>query len=116
MRSGFRIHFALALALLLVVTGQALAMARGTAGAGGQIVLCAGTGPVIVYLDEDGQPTRPPHFCPDFALHVIADAVLPPEMAVPAKLRPAPAPPRQAQITVPRLALSPNARGPPRPV
>ncbi|MFC6686432.1 hypothetical protein [Jhaorihella thermophila] len=116
MRPSFRIHFALALALLLVVTGQALAMARGNAGAAGQIVLCTGTGPVIVFVDEDGQPIQPPHYCPDFALHLIGDAMLPPETAVPAQLRPAPMPPEPARFAVPRPLPAPNARGPPRPV
>ena len=73
----FRIHAAIVLTVLLILTGQGLAMARGSAGPVGQTVLCAGSGPVIVYLDADGNPTGPPHFCPDFALHVMAVALLP---------------------------------------
>ena len=59
------------LGLLIVVTGQAAAVAHAAPGPMGQIELCTGAGPVMVYLDEDGQPTGPPVYCPDFALSLI---------------------------------------------
>lgn len=83
-----------ALSLLLVLTGQGLAMSRGMDNAVGQMVLCTGTGPVVVYMDENGQPTAPPHYCPDYAISLlgavaVAQPVLPaaPEQAQPAPLR-----------------------------
>lgn len=68
MRDFPRYCAALALILLLVVTGQGLAVARGTPVAAGQITLCTGSGPVMVFVDDKGQPTAPPHYCPDGAL------------------------------------------------
>jgi hypothetical protein len=55
----------LCLCLLLVLTGQQLALARG-AGAGQMAVLCAADGLVTVTIDPvTGAPTGPAHYCPD---------------------------------------------------
>lgn len=113
MFSRIRIHVAVVLALLLVVTGQALAMARASTGPAGQVVICAGSGPVVVYLDEDGVPTGPPHVCPDFALHIIGDVVMPPETMVPVRHPVLPARPGASAISAPRFAVAANARAPP---
>lgn len=59
------------LALMLALTSQSMAVARGASAATGQMVLCTGTGPVAVYMDADGQPTSAPHICPDSALNVV---------------------------------------------
>lgn len=84
----------LVLSLLVVLTGQGVAASRGMDRAVGHMVLCTGTGPVVVYVDAEGQPTRAPHFCPDYALTLLgaialADPVLPtaPEHTHPAPLR-----------------------------
>ncbi len=61
---------------LLVLTGSALAMARGAGHVAGQMVICTGTGPVMVYLGELGQPTDPPVYCPDAVVSMIEDAVV----------------------------------------
>ncbi|SEQ12101.1 hypothetical protein [Thalassovita taeanensis] len=63
-----RPFLALTLALMLALTGQAMAVARGMPPAAGGMVLCTGTGPVSVLVDADGQPVGPPHICPDCAL------------------------------------------------
>ena len=62
---------ALALAFLLVVTAQSMAVARGMPGAAGSVVLCTGTGPVTILTDAEGQPIGPAHICPDCALALI---------------------------------------------
>lgn len=67
MTDFLRTCLALTLALLLGVTAQGAAVARGMPGASGQMELCTGTGPVMVYIDENGKPTAPPHLCPKFA-------------------------------------------------
>lgn len=75
-----RIWNALLLSLLLAVTGQALAVARGAPLPAGQVQLCTGSGPVMVFLDKDGQPVKPPHFCPQGVLsllNAVALAALP---------------------------------------
>lgn len=62
-------HVLIALvALSFVISGQAIAQAKGASPATGQMVLCTGTGPVVIYTDAEGQPTAPPHICPDCAL------------------------------------------------
>ncbi len=61
----------LALALVLALTSQSMAVARGASAATGHMVLCTGTGPVAVYTDAQGQPTSAPHICPDSALNVL---------------------------------------------
>ena len=69
LRAGLNRLAGFLIVLLLVLTGQSLALVRGQAAPMGQAVICTGTGPVIVYLDENGQPTGPPRYCPDFAMH-----------------------------------------------
>ncbi len=64
---------AVLLALVLGLTSQSMAVARGASAATGQMVLCTGTGPVAVYLDAEGQPTAAPHICPDAALNILVD-------------------------------------------
>ncbi|MBQ0749933.1 MAG: hypothetical protein KBT70_07000 [Roseovarius sp.] len=56
---------ALGLCLVLALTSQSLAVARGAAQPVGQIVLCTGTGPVTVTVDAEGQPVAAPYLCPD---------------------------------------------------
>ncbi|MBR9650977.1 hypothetical protein IT775_07580 [Thalassobius aquimarinus] len=67
-----RPYVALLLALMLTLTGQSMAVARGMPNAAGEIVLCAGSGPISVLVDEDGQPVGRPHICPDCALSIFA--------------------------------------------
>jgi len=75
MTSLLRTYLAISLALMLALTGQSMAVARGSTGPAGQMMLCTGTGPVAVYVDETGAPVGPPAFCPDCALtHLTAIA------------------------------------------
>ncbi|MEX0338129.1 MAG: hypothetical protein AB3N11_03725 [Arenibacterium sp.] len=58
-----------ALIALLVVTGHSMAIARGHSDAiSGTLVICSGTEVVMVHLDENGEPTEVPRFCPDGVL------------------------------------------------
>lgn len=68
---------ALILALLLAVTGQALAIARGAPLPAGLVQLCTGSGPVMVSLDRNGQPVKPPHYCPEGVLSLLQAVALP---------------------------------------
>ncbi|WP_297772364.1 hypothetical protein [uncultured Roseovarius sp.] len=56
---------ALGLCLLMALTSQSLAVARGVEQPVGQIVLCTGTGPTAVPVDRHGQPLAMPHVCPE---------------------------------------------------
>ncbi len=72
MKAVVRIYLAVTLSLVLVLTGQSLAQSRGVTMAQGQMEICTGTGPVMVYVDAEGQPTQAPHYCPDFALTLLS--------------------------------------------
>ena len=52
-----------------------MAAARGANDATGQMILCTGTGSVVVYMDESGVPTQAPHFCPDCTLNALTPAI-----------------------------------------
>ena len=66
---------ALVLALMLALTGQSMAAARGASDATGQMVLCIGTESVVVYMDEAGAPTQAPHFCPDCTMMALTPVI-----------------------------------------
>jgi hypothetical protein len=59
------------LVAVIALTAQSVAVARTMPDAAGQMVLCTGTGPLMVYFDEHGEPTAPPQLCPDYALSLI---------------------------------------------
>ncbi len=59
---------AIALALVLILTAQPMAVARGAPGIAGAVTLCTGTGPVTLLTDAEGQPLSPSHICPDCSL------------------------------------------------
>ena len=104
---------ALGLALLLVVTGQALAVARGAPLPAGQVELCTGSGPVMVLLDSHGQPIDAPHYCPEGVLALLLAVALPMPDPRPSPVSrrldaPVPAPGRPLG-----LAPAPRARAPP---
>ncbi|GAW36594.1 hypothetical protein RA2_03667 [Roseovarius sp. A-2] len=65
---------ALGLCLFLALTSVGLAVARGAAQPVGQMVLCTGEGTRTVLVDANGQPTTPPHICPECLLAFYADA------------------------------------------
>ena len=52
------------LVLVLLVAGQALAVARGQAPAATEVVLCTGFGTQVVHLDAEGNPVSTPGLCP----------------------------------------------------
>ena len=65
MKHTLRTYAALFLALALTFTAHNAAAMRTMQDASGQVVICTGTGPEIIYVDDQGQPASPPHFCPD---------------------------------------------------
>ena len=54
-------------------------MARGHAAASGTAVICGGQGLILITLDDQGQPTGAPKYCPD----AVAALWAPPLAAVP---------------------------------
>jgi len=68
----------LALALLIAVTSQQMAVARGmTHDVAGQVILCTGHGPITVTLDHQGNPMELVHICPDCALTLVQPSASP---------------------------------------
>ncbi|WP_224826440.1 hypothetical protein [Cognatishimia sp. MH4019] len=57
---------------LMVLTSASLAVARAAPDAAGQMVLCTGSGPVVMHFDENGDPVGAPHYCPDCAMTLLA--------------------------------------------
>ncbi|MEZ5887584.1 MAG: hypothetical protein R3D56_11990 [Paracoccaceae bacterium] len=64
---------ALALSLLIALTGAGIAASRGLAeGPGQTLVFCSGGGLVQIEVDAEGKPTGRSHLCPDLAAHALA--------------------------------------------
>lgn len=65
MRLRLPSYLTLLLVLAVTLTAHSAGAMRGMRDATGQMVICSGSGPVVVYVDSDGQPARAPHDCPD---------------------------------------------------
>ncbi len=76
--TSIRSFFTVTLALLVALTSQQLAVARGQPHAAGQVEICSGDGVIVVAIDKDGNPVGPAHICPDVALAFMAALDLPP--------------------------------------
>ncbi|MBA4492194.1 hypothetical protein [Paracoccus sp. S1E-3] len=78
MSAGFRLF----LILILALTSQGLASARGQPRAVSELVICAGAAVITLRVDEDGKPVKRSDFCPDMAPQLLAavgmDAPQPP--------------------------------------
>ena len=77
------------LALVMLLTSGAMAVARGQAyDVAGQIVLCSGHGIVVVLLDAEGDPVARPHLCPDCMLSSSDPGAGPLPAAAPIRVEP----------------------------
>ncbi|MEX0318596.1 MAG: hypothetical protein AB3N21_11630 [Ruegeria sp.] len=114
MQTRLRTYLALALSALLALTGQSLAASRGLDAAVGQMEICTGTGPVIIYMDAEGQPTQAPHYCPDFALTLLGAIAPDAALLPPAPETIQPTPQRTARNLISPVTLRASARAPPR--
>lgn len=104
---------ALLLALVLAVTSQSMAVARGASAATGQVVLCTGAGPVAVYTDAQGQPTSAPHICPDAAMNVLLGLNLPVGIAPWQVMQSQPGGAYHIRVVPLPVRVLPPSRGPP---
>lgn len=107
---------AIALCLLLGLTGQAMAFARAAAPADGRAVICTGSVYQSVYVDAEGQPTAPPELCAD-CLHLLA-GLLPAHapLAAPGDFGTAAAVPAPLAVHSGTSVRNTRARAPPLPV
>lgn len=101
------------MALMLVLTGQSMAIARGTPGPSGEMVLCTGTGPITVLVDENGQPVGQAHICPDCAFAFFAAHWDAPDLPPRPAARHVPLRPGTQAVLRAAQAPAPQARGPP---
>lgn len=62
----------LTLALTLALTSVAVGAVRGQADATGKMVICSSHGLVVLYTDENGDPTGAPHLCPDCVVKLLS--------------------------------------------
>ena len=72
MHDRFRILSALLMALSLAFSGIGLAQARALDPAVGQMVLCAETGPIAIFIDANGRPNASPRHCAECTLALSA--------------------------------------------
>ena len=72
MRKCLRIQYTLVMVLTIAFANVGLGQARAMAPAEDFRVLCAGNGPVMIYVDASGRPTSPPQVCADCALALSA--------------------------------------------
>lgn len=73
MKRPLRIWGGVLLALMLSFTSLGMAVARGATTPTGEAVLCTGSGPIAILIDDEGNPVGAPHICPDCALSLFAD-------------------------------------------
>lgn len=99
--------------LATLLTAGAVGAARGQAAAAGEIVICSGGAAVTVPVDADGNPTGPPHWCPDCALTLFAGLPAAPVAAVPPATVSAAPPATFRDRPWAARAAAPLARGPP---
>ena len=112
-RHPLRSVLVLLLALLLGLTSQSLATARGQTRAGEAVVICSGDSFVTIELDAQGNPVGPAHLCPDMVLAFFAAMDLPP-VVLPGRegrTERAPLPPGRAAAS--QAAPAAKARAPP---
>lgn len=66
-----RRHVAAVMAMVLVLTGHSMAIARGMTGPEGFAEYCIGESAVMVPVDAEGNPTGPAHFCPEASFSLL---------------------------------------------
>ncbi|MCH2250595.1 MAG: hypothetical protein MK042_12450 [Cognatishimia sp.] len=108
-----RSHIAFVLIFVLTLTGHSMAIARGASGPAGFMELCTGAGPVMVAIDEHGEPTGESHICPEFSLMLqnALDGDAPEAQPVAVSVTRICCPSVISLVSVSRL--SPSARAPP---
>ena len=66
-----RRYVAITMALVLVLTGHSMAIARGLTGPEGFAEYCIGESAVMVPVDAEGNPTGPAHLCPEVSFSLL---------------------------------------------
>ncbi|WP_240931831.1 hypothetical protein [Parasedimentitalea denitrificans] len=108
-----RSYLTLFLVLAVTLTAHSAGAMRGMRDATGQVVICSGTGPVVIYVDADGQPARAPGNCPDCITLGLDLSVVPEQVAL-AMPRPKGRVQLPAQVRIQsRMILNACARAPP---
>jgi len=106
-------YLTLFLILAISLTAHSAGATLGMRDATGQMVICSGSGPVVIYVDSDGQPARAPHDCPDCIAMGQEALVLPQPSPLPAPTPLRVATARDDIRTHSRMPLRATARAPP---
>ncbi|AGT09731.1 hypothetical protein [Paracoccus aminophilus] len=101
------------LILMLVLTGQTLAAARGQAQIAGEIVLCQGEVARVVTVDAEGKPVKRVTLCPDMATSLMSGLTLDAPALRRADLHRLALPDRRVWLGTGRSAPAFSARDPP---
>ena len=102
------------LALLIAVTSQQMAVARGMMmDAAGQVVLCTGQGVQTVTLDHQGDPMETVHICPDCAMTFAASLDAPIALQTPVTHMQSLGQTPVCDLQIGLVPNAANARGPP---
>jgi len=104
---------AILLVAVLVLTGHSMAIARGMPMPADQIELCTGSGPVMMPVDAEGNPTGAAHICPDFSLSLLNAVAVPEVVLVRIEGRGEKISVPQEQVLHVIRGVRPAARGPP---
>mgnify|MGYP000008375647 CR=1 FL=1 len=113
MKLHMRSYLTLILVLAVTLTAHSAGAMRGMRDATGQMVICSGTGPVVIYVDADGQPARAPGNCPDCIMLAMDLSVAPEQMPM-AMPRPKGRVQQSTQVRLSsRMVLQARARAPP---
>ena len=99
--------------VLMTLTGQSMAMARGMPLSVGTMELCSGQHTVIIAIDANGEPTVPQHHCLDCTLLALGLPAADIRIVVPDTAYFNLAPPMDAVEASARRILRLNARAPP---
>lgn len=104
---------ALFLSAVLVLTSITFAAARGGShDTGTNMVICTGTGLIVLSIGEDGEPVEKMLLCPD-AISIFAEVFDAPEMPLPVSISVLQLKPLPNRVGMGRETLTPSARGPP---
>ena len=105
--------FRVMLVVLLALTAQQFALARGQTRIAGEAVLCLGGVAVTVQIDENGHPVEKAHFCPECAPALFARFDLPPVAPLDFVATGVAIAPPASLLAAGETATATRARGPP---
>jgi len=106
----------LAVALVLALTSQQMAVARGQSPVAGAMELCIAGRLATIAVDAEGNPVGPAHICPDAVQALVLSALPALQTGFVAQVSDAALPRLREALGASATPLQPKARDPPFPV